>query len=99
MESTTWRCNWLVKGTPRWVTEAWAEDPEFEWYPDSPSDLVSECGAEVTELPNGWRCAAGHSHTDDAEYYDDDELDGIAKARLPLPANAHRMDGTPVHDI
>jgi hypothetical protein len=34
MEYTTWRCSWLVKGTPRWVLEAWAEDPEFEWYPE-----------------------------------------------------------------
>jgi hypothetical protein len=96
MEYTTWRCSWLVKGTPRWVLEAWAEDPEFEWYPEEPGDLVSECGAEVTELANGWRCAAGHSHFVDAEYFDDEELAGIAAAHLPLPANARRINGDPV---
>lgn len=97
MNEHTTHCTWLIRGIPRWVLEAYAEsDGEFEWHPDSPSDLISECGAEVTELPNGWRCAAGHSHFNDAEYFDDEELAGMAADRLPLPANAHRMDGTPV---
>lgn len=31
------------------------------------------CGAEVTELPNGWRCAVGHGHITGVEYFDEDE--------------------------
>jgi len=56
-------CGWMVEGYP---TDA----PEG-WYPDSPSDLVRPCGAEVTVLPNGWECEAGHAHQHDSEYYDD----------------------------
>lgn len=90
------KCRWLVHGTPRWVTEAWAADPEFEWYPEEPGDLISECGAEVTDLPNGWRCAAGHSHFADTEYYDDDEVQGLQNAHLPFAPNAARIDGSPI---
>jgi hypothetical protein len=89
-------CNWLVQGTPRWVLEAWEKDADFEWWPDSPGDLISECGAEVVELPNGWRCAAGHSHFNDVEYFDDDEAAGMRQNRLPFPANAARIDGSAV---
>ena len=95
------RCGWLVEGTPRWVTEAWAKqeagDPayeDFEWFPEEPGDCITECGAEVTDFDNGWRCAAGHSHFSGVEYYDDDEIAGLARRGLPLAPNAARMDGT-----
>jgi hypothetical protein len=92
------KCRWLVHGTPRWVLEAYASDEtgEFEWYPEEPGDLVSECGADVTDHDNGWSCAAGHSHFHDVEYFDDDEVTGMRAAHLPFPTNAARMDGSPL---
>jgi hypothetical protein len=87
------RCTWLVHGTPRWVEEAYAEVEDFEWYPDSPSDLVSECGAPIVRTDRGWECEAGHSHFHDAEYFDDDEVAGMAARGIALPANALGMDG------
>lgn len=77
-------CGWLVEG--------WPDDAPEDWYPDSPSDLIRECGAPVTELSNGWRCAGGHSHFNDVEYFDDDE---IAGCRM-FPASAVNMRGVPI---
>ena len=47
-------CHWLCEGYP--------PDMPEDWYPDSPSDLVYECGAPVTDTEYGWRCEAGHSY-------------------------------------
>ena len=58
----TTRCLWLVRGVPAWVDEAYAEDPYFEWHPDSPEDLISECGAKVTHTDEGWECERGHNY-------------------------------------
>ena len=63
-------------------------------FPEEPGDCITECGAEVTDFDNGWRCAAGHSHFSGVEYYDDDEIAGLARRGLPLAPNAARMDGT-----
>lgn len=54
------------------------------------------CGAAVTEHPNGWECARGHSHFSDVEYFDDDEVAGMRRAGHPFPANAARIDGSPI---
>ena len=96
-------CLWVIYGTPRSVQEAFdrraAGDPEYEeydWYPDFPSDLVSDCGAEVTYHEHGWSCAAGHSHDDRLEYYDDDEVEMRRTAGLPFPDNAVNADGSPI---
>jgi hypothetical protein len=89
-------CTWLIHGTPRWVNEAYDADPDFGWYPDSPSDLISECGADVTRTDEGWECAAGHSHFYGAEYFDDEEIAGMTQRGIALPANARRIDGAAV---
>lgn len=81
-------CTWLVEGYP-------IDAPEG-WYPDSPEDLIRPCGAEVTDFDNGWRCAAGHSHFVNVEYFDDEEIAGMARRGIALPANARRIDGTAV---
>ena len=88
MNTETSRCTWLVEGYPTNAPEG--------WYPDSPSDLISECGAEVTYVDGGWECAAGHSHFHDAEYFDDEEIAGMARRGLALPANARRIDGSSI---
>ena len=67
--------------------EAWAENGGWG---------IVECGAAVTEHPNGWECEAGHSHFSGVEYFDDDEVAGRQRAGIPMPANARRMDGSPV---
>jgi hypothetical protein len=79
------RCTWLVEG--------WPIDAPEGWYPDSPSDLIRECGARVTSTDEGWECAAGHSHFHDAEYFDDEEIAGMAQRGIVPPANARRIDG------
>ena len=58
-------------------------DGSFRWV---------ECGAPVTETDRGWHCEAGHSHDNEAQYFDEDEIAG----RFWFPANALRMDGSPV---
>ena len=94
-------CLWLIYGTPRRVQEAFdkrdAGDPayeDYEWYPDSPGDFVSECGAEVTYTDHGWTCTAGHSHDDRLEYYDNDEVEMRRLQGIPFPDNAVRIDGS-----
>lgn len=44
------RCGWLV------------EDRNWNPEPDSPVDLVRECGAVWWETDSGWECKAGHSY-------------------------------------
>jgi hypothetical protein len=91
-------CTWLVE-----VPTASLYPPEAEWYPDSPSDVYTtvECGAKVTFDPGGFTCENGHDHRtyggpDHAEYYDDDELDGMRGRGASVPANARRMNGSPL---
>ena len=91
-------CGWLVK-TSNHPGECYPDDEVGyctrceEWAENGGWGIV-ECGAPVTELPNGWECAAGHSHLNDVEYYDDEEIAGLARRGLPLAPNAARMDGT-----
>lgn len=82
-------CGWLVERREEYYLGS-----DYGW--EMGELAIVPCGAEVTELENGWRCAAGHSHFADAEYFDDEELAGMADRHLPLPANARRINGSPV---
>ena len=82
-------CGWLVQRR-----EDYFLGEDYGW--EMGELAIVPCGAAVTEHPNGWECAAGHSHFGGVEYFDDDEVAGMAAAGLPLPANARRMDGSPV---
>lgn len=82
-------CGWLVR-----VREEWEVDEgHWEW---EGGYILVPCGAEVTEHPNGWECARGHSHFAGVEYFDDDEVAGMQQAGFPFPANAARVDGSPI---
>lgn len=82
-------CGWLIRVREEWEVEPgyWEWEGGYKYVP---------CGAEVTEHPNGWECAHGHSHFNDVEYFDEDEVAGLRQAGHPLPANARRVDGSPV---
>ena len=77
---TLFACSWLVP----FATE------------DGPS--ARDCGAPAAADGDerGWSCMRGHGHRFDAEYFDDDEIEGARQAGRMLPANARRMDGRPV---
>ena len=91
-------CGWLVAQYrhegPCKYDEQYDECIHCAPYEDGPQHV--ECGATVTDLPNGWECAAGHGHVGDAEYYDDDEIVAAVESGRSLPANARRMDGSAV---
>jgi hypothetical protein len=74
-------CSWLVS--------------RFHPEPDSPSDLIGECGSVAFGDPvnGGFTCVAGHSHDPRLEYFDADEIAGRTDAGISFPANAARMDG------
>lgn len=83
-------CDWLVhKHTHDGACEydeQWGECGACAPFIEGP--LVVECGAPVTELSHGWECEAGHSHYYNAEYFDHDEIAGMAARGISLPANA-----------
>lgn len=89
LTTETHTCGWLVERQ-----EEYYLGDEYGW--ELGELAIVPCGAEVTELPNGWECAAGHSHFYNVEYYDDDEIAGLAARNLPLAPNAARMDGSPI---
>ncbi len=76
------RCMWLVERRLDWE--------------DGPEWRLQDCGAPVTYTDRGWHCEAGHSHYSDVEYFDDDEVAARWQSGRPFPANAARMDGTPL---
>lgn len=90
--------------TCSWLVEAWSHRGECvvdeecgycvrcEMFAEDGGVAIVECGALVTEHPNGWECEAGHSHFSDVEYFDADEVAGMRS----FPANARRMDGSPI---
>ncbi len=98
MEENT--CSWLVQESGHrgecYIPEELGWCVICEGIAEDGGIVIVECGAAVTEHPNGWECAAGHSHFSGVEYFDDDEVAGAAAAGRSLPANARRMDGSPV---
>lgn len=66
-----------------WLVEIYTEDGVG----------VVNCGAASIEFANGWACTSGHSHVSFAQYFDDEELDGMRQAHVLAPAGARRMDG------
>lgn len=61
--NTEQTCSWLVerKHITPWTPMS---DEEDMWGPDEyeAEAVIEDCGAEVTEIEDGWRCAAGHHH-------------------------------------
>jgi len=84
-------CTWTVEMSQAEQNER----SDHGWYPDSPSDLLVECGAPWHQDDDnlGWHCDAGHAHRSDAEYFEEEEALGMVRAGNPLPANALLMDG------
>jgi len=91
------RCTWVVERP--WDIEE-LTDEEDQWGPTGPWEdglpNLQDCGALVTYTDRGWHCEAGHSHYSDVEYFDDDEVAARWQSGRPFPANAARMDGTPL---
>ena len=81
-------CGTLYEGYP-----TWASDPECDWFPDSPSDLIQECNYLAVRQGNRRFCQCGHEHDYEGEYYDEEELAGMAQAGHLPAANAYTMDG------
>ena len=56
MSNEEWKCGWLCEGTP--------PNAPVGWFAESPSDLIFECDATASELPerDGWSCTNGHVH-------------------------------------
>lgn len=83
-------CGDLYHGYPAWLADA-QDDEDFDgWYPDSPSDLIQTCKALRVQFDNGSACTAGHTHFNDAEYFDDEEIEAARRGHFLLPSNARR---------
>jgi hypothetical protein len=89
-------CTWLIQAPPAWVRRAMAAGEDCEWYPDSPGDLVNECGANVVVTPIGWECENGHSHYSHFEYFEAEEVERLTLMGT-LPANARYIDGSEIY--
>lgn len=84
-------CSWLVQAPP-----VWASDPDSDWYPDSPADLVRDCGAPLVATDRGWECLHGHSHVSGAQYFEEEEVRHLMQDGYLVPQDALFMDGRPV---
>lgn len=78
-EQTLWACSWLIN-------TGWNEDGE---------EVIQECGSACVGMDNGFACEDGHRHFDYGtfEYFDADEIAGMANAHVPFPANSRAMSG------
>ena len=89
-------CTWLIQAPPLWARQAIAAGEDFEWYPDSFSDTVNECGANVVVTSLGWECENGHSHCSGFEYFEAEEIERLILTDT-LPANARYIDGSEIY--
>lgn len=72
-------CSWLVA---------------YEYTEDG-DRIIQDCGAAAVSLDNGFVCENGHRHFDYGtfEYFDEDEIAGMARNSIPFAANARSMAG------
>jgi hypothetical protein len=85
-----------------WTVERWPvvdDDEEGGWYPDSPSDLLADCGGLVVGTSRGWHGLCGHSHVSGAQYYTEDEVAHNLRNGYMVPEDALLMDGRPVSAV
>ena len=85
-------CSWLIETNTHpgdcYPDEEYGVCQGCEMWWENGGRGIVECGASVTEHPNGWECEAGHSHYYGAEYFDEEEIAGMAARGISLPPNA-----------